>query len=201
MQALVAASRRPGFPAEIGLVVSNDPDAAGLAWADRQGLPVVAIPHRGFRTREAFDATIEDALARHGIELICLAGFMRLLTAGFVERWSGRMINVHPSLLPCFRGLDTHARAIAAGVLLHGCTVHYVVPDVDAGPIIAQAAVPVLGTDTPEVLAARVLVQEHLLYPAALGRVASGRTRLVGGRVWNDIEAPAEAALRVPDVA
>ena len=183
MRSLVAASRRDGFPARIALVLSNDAEAPGLAWAAREGLDTLPLPHRSFATREAFDAAIQAALDDRGIDLICLAGFMRLLTPGFVDRWSGRMINIHPSLLPSFRGLDTHARAIEAGVTLHGCTVHYVVPEVDAGPIIAQAAVPVLEGDTPEGLAARVLVEEHRIYPQALEGVASGRIRLVDGRV------------------
>jgi phosphoribosylglycinamide formyltransferase-1 len=183
MRSLVAASRRDGFPAEIALVLSNDAEAPGLAWAAQQGLATLALPHRGFASRAAFDAAIQAALDDRGIDLICLAGFMRLLTPEFVDRWSGRMINVHPSLLPAFRGLDTHTRAIAAGVTLHGCTVHYVVPEVDAGPIIAQAAVPVLEGDTPEGLAARVLAEEHRIYPQALEGVASGRIRLVDGRV------------------
>ncbi len=190
MQALVAATRRSDFPAEIALVLSNDPRAPGLDWAAQQDLATLALPHRGFPNRDAFDQAIQAALDARGIDLICLAGFMRLLTPGFVERWSGRMINVHPSLLPSFRGLDTHARAIAAGVKLHGCTVHYVVPEVDAGPIIAQAAVPVLDDDTPEALAARVLVEEHRIYPDALDGVASGRIRLSEGRVVGAVLLP-----------
>ncbi len=183
MRSLVAASRRDGFPATVALVLSNDAEAHGLAWAAQQDLATLALPHRGFASREAFDHAIQSALDARDIDLVCLAGFMRLLTPGFVERWSGRMINVHPSLLPSFRGLDTHARAIAAGVKLHGCTVHYVVPEVDAGPIIAQAAVPVLSDDTPKALAARVLVEEHRIYPEVLEGVASGRIGLVDGRV------------------
>ena len=183
MRSLVAAGRRDGFPAHIALVLSNDAEAPGLAWAAREGLDTLPLPHRSFASREAFDAAIQAALDDRGIDLVCLAGFMRLLTPGFVDRWSGRMINVHPSLLPAFRGLDTHARAIDAGVTRHGCTVHYVVPEVDAGPIIAQAAVPVLAGDTPEALASRVLVEEHRIYPQALEGVASGRIRLVDGRV------------------
>lgn len=182
MQALAKAASRSDFPAEIALVFSNDPQAAGLRWAEEAGLEALAISHRGFSTRDAFDAAIDRELQARRVDLICLAGFLRLLSAWFVERWSGRMINVHPSLLPAFRGLDTHARALDAGVKLHGCTVHYVVPELDAGPIIAQAAVAVRPGDTPERLAARVLREEHALYPRVLECVASGRITLRAGR-------------------
>ena len=190
MQALLAASREPRYPAEIVLVLSNDPDAEGLAIASRAGVKSESLDHRAFASREAFDSALEARLTAEDIELVCLAGFMRLLGPGFVDRWSGRMINIHPSLLPSFRGLHTHDRAIEAGVRIHGCTVHYVVPAVDAGPIIAQAAVPVLPTDTPDTLAARVLAEEHRLYPLGLDLVASGRARLDGGRVKLEPDCP-----------
>lgn len=183
MRALVEASREPDFPAEVALVLSNDPAAPGLIWAEAQGVPTLAIAHRDYPSRGAFEEAIGTALIEREIELICLAGFMRLLTSAFVDLWSGRMINIHPSLLPAFRGLDTHARALRAGVRLHGCTAHYVVPEVDAGPIIGQVAVPVLDGDTSDLLAGRVLAEEHRLYPAALRRVAGGQTRLENGRV------------------
>ncbi len=183
MRALATAATAADFPADIAVVLSNDPQAPGLRWAEAAGLGALAISHRGFPTREAFDAAVDHELRERRIDLLCLAGFMRLLSDWFVNRWAGRMINVHPSLLPSFRGLDTHARALAAGVKIHGCTVHYVVPEVDAGPIIAQAAVPVLDHDTPDTLAARVLIEEHRIYPRALELVASGKVRLVGSRV------------------
>ncbi len=199
MQALVAAAQRPDYPAEIALVVSNVPDAEGLRVAAASGVAVSALDHRDFATREAFEQTVDGQLREHGIELVCLAGFMRLLSPWFVDRWAGRMINVHPSLLPCFRGLETHARAIEAGVLIHGCTVHYVVSELDAGPIVAQAAVPVLAEDTPKSLAARVLAQEHRLYPMALELVASGASRLEGGRVLTRSRIQAAEVMIVPN--
>ena len=175
MVALLDAMRAPGFPARPALVLSNRADAAGLAHAASQGVPTAVVESRR-RPREAFEAELQASLAAHGVELVALAGFLRVLTAGFVRAWEGRMINIHPSLLPSFPGLDTHARALAGGVRLHGCTVHWVSPDVDDGPIIAQAAVPVLSGDTEAALAARVLTQEHLLYPAVLAMVAGGAT-------------------------
>ncbi len=171
MSALLAAMADPAFPARPVLVLSNRPDAAGLALTGV--VPTAVVPSRG-RGREAFEADLDAALQAHGVQLIALAGFMRVLTAEFVARWAGRMINIHPSLLPSFPGLDTHARALAAGVRLHGCTVHWVSPGVDEGPIIAQSAVPVLPSDDEASLAARVLAREHALYPAALRLVARG---------------------------
>jgi phosphoribosylglycinamide formyltransferase-1 len=169
MTALVEAAAVPGFPAEIALVLSNNPDAAGLVTAAARGIPTRAIDHRPFgKDRAAHEAVVNAALVEHGVELVCLAGYMRLLSSWLVGRWNGRMINVHPSLLPAFTGLHTHARAIAAGATLHGCTVHLVTEVLDAGPILAQAAVPVLPGDTEETLSARVLRQEHRLYPQAL---------------------------------
>ncbi|WP_375465703.1 phosphoribosylglycinamide formyltransferase [uncultured Methylobacterium sp.] len=186
MAALIEAARAVDYPAEIVLVLSNRPNAAGLAHAEAAGIPARALDHEAFPDRERFDAALDAALRAAGIDLVCLAGFMRIFSAGFVEAWAGRMLNIHPSLLPLFRGTRTHAQALAAGVRLHGCTVHYVVPELDAGPIVAQAAVPVRPGDDAGTLAARVIVQEHRLYPAALALVAGGRARLDGERVVFD---------------
>ena len=172
MAALVAAAGDPDYPAEIVLVAANRPESGGLALAREAGVPTVAIDHRAFPDRAAFDAALDAELVRHGVELVCLAGFMRILTDGFVRRWEGRLLNIHPSLLPAYRGLDTHARALADGAAEHGCTVHQVVTELDAGPIVAQARVPVLPGDTEPSLAARVLAEEHRLYPRALATVA-----------------------------
>ena len=183
MMALVEASRAADYPAEIVIVISNRPEAAGLAWAHRQGLATEAVDHKAYERREDFEAQIHRALSAAEVDLVCCAGFMRLMTAGFVDQWHGRMLNIHPSLLPLFKGLHTHEQALAAGVKIAGCTVHFVVPEMDSGPIIAQAAVPVFDGDTPESLADRILVAEHQLYPHALRLVASGAARLEGGRV------------------
>jgi phosphoribosylglycinamide formyltransferase-1 len=183
MAALIEAAKAGGFPAEIVVVLSNRPDAPGLERARAAGLKAEAIDHRAFATRDDFEAALEARLEAHVVEVVALAGFMRLMTASFVERWHGRMINIHPSLLPAFRGLATHQRALEAGVRVHGCTVHYVTAGMDEGPIIAQAVVPVEPGDTAEALAARVLAAEHRLYPAALARVARGEAPIVGGRV------------------
>lgn len=178
MEALVRAAAAPGYPAAIRLVLSNRPDAAGLAHAAAAGIEPLCIDHRQYgRDRAAHERAIQSALEQRGIGLVCLAGYMRLLTPFLVGAWAGRMLNVHPSLLPSFPGLDTHARALAAGVKLHGCTVHLVTETMDEGPILAQAAVPVLPGDTHDTLAARVLAQEHRLYPQALQAHVSGRTR------------------------
>ena len=181
MLALLDGMAEPGHPATPCLVASNDPAAAGLARAAARGVPTAALDHRPFGTaRAAFEAELQRIIEAHGADLICLAGFMRVLTEGFVARWSGRMLNIHPSLLPKYRGLHTHARAIAAGDAEHGCTVHEVTPALDDGPILGQARVKVLPGDTPEALAARVLVMEHQLYPAVLRRFAAGdRTPLL----------------------
>ena len=187
--AAILAAAGPDYPAEPVLVLSNRADAAGLEVAKARGVPTTVVESRAFKgDRTGFEAAMEAELARHGVEIIALAGFMRVLTPDFVRRWEGRLINIHPSLLPAFPGLDTHARALAAGVRLHGCTVHLVRPGVDEGPILAQAAVPVLEGDTEDTLGTRVLAQEHLLYPAALRRFIAGS----GG------EAAAGAALRNP---
>ena len=182
MQALVAACAEPDFPAKVALVISNDPSAAGLEWAEGQGIATAAISHKGM-DREAHERLMDAALTDAGVELVCNAGYMRVLTPWFVEKWRDKTINIHPSLLPSFPGLDTHARALKEGVRWHGCTVHYVRAPVDEGPIIAQAAVPVAADDTPDTLAARVLKAEHELYPMALSLVASGRAPVVDERV------------------
>ncbi len=186
MAALIAAAKAADYPAEIALVVSSNPHAAGLAHATVAGVGTAVVDAKAFADRAAFEAALDACLAEARIEIVCLAGFMRLLSADFVEAWRDRLINIHPSLLPALRGLDTHARALAAGIKLHGCTVHYVRAAVDDGPIIAQAAVPVLGYDDPESLGGRVLAAEHRLYPIALALVASGRAPVVGERVVTD---------------
>ncbi len=184
MQALVEAAKATDYPAEVVLVLSNRPDAAGLEWAQARGLATACIDHKTYgRDREAFERAMQDVLEASGAKLVCLAGFMRLLTPWFIETWHNRLINIHPSLLPAFKGLDTHERALAAGVKLHGCTVHFVRPDMDAGPIIAQKAVPVLDDDEPDTLADRVLAVEHTLYPHALSQVIRG---LEGGWTIED---------------
>jgi len=174
MTALIAAAKDPAYPAEIVGVLANNPDAAGLAVAAENGIATAIVPHRDFVTREAFEARLDAQLAAWGTEIVCLAGFMRLLSAGFTGRWLGRMINIHPSLLPLHKGLHTHERALAEGVSEHGCTVHFVTPGMDEGPTILQARVPVLPGDTAEALAARVLLEEHSIYPRALAMLASG---------------------------
>ena len=190
MGALLEAARAADFPAEIALVLANRADAGGLALAAAAGVPTAVVPSRDYgRDRAAHEAAVQAVLEQHGVRLVCLAGYMRLLTPYFVGLWAGRMLNIHPSLLPAFPGLDTHARALAAGVKLHGCTVHWVTEGMDEGPILAQAAVPVLPGDDEPTLAARVLAQEHLLYPAALRQAAGGAVALPS----------AGAALRNPD--
>lgn len=184
MAALIEAAKAPGYPAEIALVLSNKAEAGGLAVAAANGIQTAVIEHKPFgRDRAAFDAAMQAVLDQNRIEIVCLAGFMRLLTPEFCAHWAGRMINIHPALLPAFKGLDTHARAIEAGVKLHGCTTHFVTPGMDEGQIIGQAAVPVLDDDTEASLAARVLAEEHRLYPKALKLLASGALRIEGNRV------------------
>jgi phosphoribosylglycinamide formyltransferase-1 len=182
MASLIEAGKAQSYPAEIALVISNRADAAGLERAQEAGIETEVIDHLAFSEREAFEATIQAVLEQHRIEIVCLAGFMRLLTPWFVARWEGRLLNIHPALLPAFTGLHTHKRALAAGVKIHGATVHFVAPEVDSGPIIVQAAVPVRESDTADTLAARVLAAEHRIYPQALRLVAEGRARAVGGR-------------------
>jgi phosphoribosylglycinamide formyltransferase-1 len=177
MMSLVEAARAKDFPAEIICVISNRPEAAGIAWAKAQGIATQIVDHKAYKSREAFEAELDTALMATKPDIVALAGFMRIMTPAFVSRWQDRMINIHPSLLPAFKGLHTHEQALAAGVKIAGCTVHYVRAEMDAGPIIAQAAVPVVSGDTPETLAARVLAAEHKLYPEALRLVASGQAR------------------------
>lgn len=182
MGALISAAMDPAYPAEIGLVLSNRPDAKGLERAAEFGIPTAIVDHTDFSgNREAFEKAVDTVLKDHRIELVALAGFMRILTPFLVNAWSGRMINIHPALLPAFKGLSTHERALEEGVKLHGATVHYVSAEMDDGPIIIQGAVPVLDHDTPDTLAARVLGVEHQIYPKALELVASGKARIVGG--------------------
>jgi len=176
MESLVQAAAEPGFPAEIRVVVSNRPEAPGLAIARDLGVQAVAVDHRDFgRDRAAHERAVDAVLRARGVRVVCLAGYMRLLTPWFVAAWEGRMLNIHPSLLPALPGLDTHTRAIAAGMREHGCTVHLVTDVMDAGPVLAQARVPVLAGDDAGALAARVLAEEHKLYPAALRGFLEGR--------------------------
>jgi phosphoribosylglycinamide formyltransferase-1 len=180
LQALIDASANPAYRAEIALVLSNNADAPGLERAAHAGIATAVILHRAFPTREAFDAAMDEKLRDSGIEIVCLAGFMRILSENFVSRWRGRLLNIHPSLLPAFKGLDVHRRVLDAGVRISGCTVHFVVPELDSGPIIAQAAVPVLASDDEETLAARTLAAEHALYPMALQLLAQDVVKLEG---------------------
>ncbi|HET6522184.1 MAG TPA: phosphoribosylglycinamide formyltransferase [Geminicoccaceae bacterium] len=183
LQALIDACRRPESSAEIVRAISDRPDAYGLTRAERAGIPALAIDRRAHRSGAAFEAALQASLAAARAELVCLAGFMRVLGPGFVAAWRDRMLNIHPSLLPAFRGLRTHERALEAGVRLTGCTVHVVRPEVDSGPIVVQAAVPVLPDDDRDTLAARVLEAEHRCYPLGLELFAAGRARVVGERV------------------
>ncbi len=183
LQSLIDAAAAGELGAEIALVVSNVPDAPGLERAVKAGIPTETIDHRDFEGREPFEDALHAALSGRSIDLVCLAGFMRLLTGSFVGKWRDRLINIHPSILPAFKGLHTHERAIGAGVRFSGCTVHFVTPEMDDGPIIAQAAVPVLQGDTPGNLAARILAEEHKLYPLAVRLIAEGRAKVVGNRV------------------
>jgi phosphoribosylglycinamide formyltransferase-1 len=178
MMALIEAAKAPDYPAEIALVVSNRPDAQGLARAHEQGVATAIVDHSAYGDRESFERAIDGELQAHRIDLVCLAGFMRLLTPWLVARWSGRMLNIHPALLPQLKGLHTHRRALAAGLRQHGATVHFVAPAMDSGPIVAQERVPVCEGDTEETLAERVLAVEHRIYPQALRAVAEGRLRL-----------------------
>jgi len=191
LQALIRATSDVEASAEIALVLANRADAGGLDHAAAAGIPQTVVDHRDYADREAFERHLSATLEAAGIELICLAGFMRVLSPWLVERWRDRLLNIHPSLLPAFRGLDTHRRAIEAGVRLAGCTVHFVRAEVDSGPIIVQGAVPVLADDTPDSLATRVLDLEHRCYPMALELVASGRAEVDGERVRIDDGTPA----------
>ena len=184
MEALLDAR----LPARVAAVISNNPQARGLGTAQARGIATAVVDHRAFPDRTAFDAALAAEIDRHRPDLVVLAGFMRILTEPFIARYRGRLINIHPSLLPTFTGLDTHRRALAAGVQIHGCTVHFVAPEVDSGPIIAQAAVPVLPGDTEEQLAARVLAEEHRIYPQAVRWFIEGKLKLEDGRVRIDDE-------------
>ena len=197
MAALIEAAKDKSYPAEIALVLSNRPDAGGLDTARANGIATEVVDHTTYgKNRAAFEAALQAALVKHRIEIVCLAGFMRLLTAGFVNQWPERMINIHPALLPAFKGLDTHQRALDAGAKVHGATVHFVVPEMDAGPIIVQGAVAVRNDDTEETLARRVLAVEHRIYPLALKQLAEGRIRLVDGCCLIDgVPVPATAGL------
>jgi phosphoribosylglycinamide formyltransferase-1 len=179
MAALIEAAKSPDYPAEIALVVSNRPEAGGLALARAAGVATAVLDHKPFgKDRAAFDAALQIILDEHRIALICLAGFMRLFTAEFTQRWYGRMLNIHPSLLPAFPGLDPHGQALRAGAKMSGATVHFVIPETDAGPIVMQESVPVYPDDTPDTLAARVLQVEHRIYPRALRELAEGRIKV-----------------------
>jgi phosphoribosylglycinamide formyltransferase-1 len=178
MSALIEAAKNPAYPAEIVLVASNRPDAGGIAVAQAAGIETAVVDHKQFNEREAFERELQKVLEAHRIDIVCLAGFMRLLTPWLISHWDNRMLNIHPALLPAFKGLDTHERAIAAGAKEHGATVHFVVPEMDSGPIIAQGAVPVMPDDTPDTLAKRVLAVEHRIYPEALKAIAEGRSKV-----------------------
>ena len=198
LQSLIDACAEADYPAEIGLVVSNRADAQGLERASRAGIPARVIDHGAFPDREAFERALDGALGDADAGLVCLAGFMRLLTPWFVQRWHDRLINIHPSLLPAFPGLDTHARALAAGVRVSGCTVHFVRAEMDRGPIIVQAAVPVAEGDDPARLAARVLKAEHRCLPLAVRLIAEGRVRAAGERCKIEGAAAPRSALISP---
>ncbi|MGB7858661.1 MAG: phosphoribosylglycinamide formyltransferase [Pseudolabrys sp.] len=195
MAALVEAAKDKTYPAEIVAVVSNRPDAGGLMVARANGITTEVVDHTAFgKDRTAFESALQAVLERHRIDIVCLAGFMRLLTAGFVKQWQHRILNIHPALLPAFKGLDTHRRALEAGVKVHGATVHFVVPEMDSGPIIAQAAINVRPGETEKELAARVLKAEHQIYPLALKLLAEGRLQIENGHCRID-------GVRVPDTA
>lgn len=201
MAALIEAAKDPTFPAGIMLVLSNRPGAAGLAMARSAAIATAVVDHTVYgQDREAFEHELQLMLEAHRIEFVCLAGFMRLFTPSFVARWSERMINIHPALLPAFKGLDTHERALAAGVKIHGASVHFVVPDMDCGPIIAQGAVGVRDDDTAATLAARVLAIEHRIFPAALALLAAGHIKIVDGRCRIEGVAGVAGHLIVPPI-
>jgi phosphoribosylglycinamide formyltransferase-1 len=199
MAALIEAAKHNNYPAEIALVLSNRADAGGLLVARAAGIATEVVEHTQFGTdRAAFEHTLQATLEKHRIDIVCLAGFMRLLTATFVSHWQGRILNIHPALLPAFKGLDTHKRALESGAKVHGATVHFVVPEMDAGPIIAQGAVTVRPDDSEQTLATRVLAVEHQIYPLALKLVAEGRVRIVDGRCLIDGAPVPNAASLVP---
>ena len=198
LQALIDACAEPGFPATIALVISNVDDAYGLQRAEKAGIATQVIRHQGFDSRADFDHALDNALKKSGIDLVCLAGFMRLLTSEFVDAWRDRMINVHPSLLPAFKGLDTHQRALDAGVTIAGCTVHFVRVEMDDGPIIIQAAVPILPGDDSDRLAARILEKEHVAYPLALRLIAENKVTVTDEVVHVENGAPSAESLINP---
>lgn len=201
MTALIEAAKAKDYPAEIVLVMSNIAGAGGLAKAGDAGIETATVESKPFgKDREAFERKLNETLIAHNIELVCLAGFLRLLTPWFVRQWEGRMLNIHPALLPSYKGLHTHERALADGVKIHGATVHFVVPEMDSGPIIMQGAVAVRDDDTPDTLAARVLGVEHCIYPNSLRLVASGRTRLENGVCKSDASGSPDDALISPEV-
>jgi phosphoribosylglycinamide formyltransferase-1 len=183
MEALIRTAQHEQWPAQIRAVISNRPDAEGLAFARRQGIPVEVVSNREYASREAFDLALQQRIDGFSPDVVVLAGFLRILTASFVHHYAGRLLNIHPSLLPSFPGLATHRQALAAGVKIHGATVHFVTPDLDHGPIVAQAVVPVLADDTENTLSARVLEQEHIIYPRAVRWFVEGRLTVVNGRV------------------
>ncbi len=198
LQALIDACRDAEFPAEIVLVISNVPGAQGLSRAEEAGIPTALVRHKDFEDREGFEDALTETLVEAAPELVCLAGFMRMLGDGFVRRWRDRLINIHPSLLPAFKGIHVHEQIVEAGVRITGCTVHFVRPAVDDGPIIVQAAVPVHPDDDADALAARVLGQEHRIYPLAVRLIAEGRVRVVDEHVLIDGAATPEGALMNP---
>ena len=198
LQALIEACAAPGFPARIVHVLSNKADAGGLEKAQAAGIATTVLRHRDFDSREAFDAAMSEHLRAAGVDMVCLAGFMRLLSDSFVTAWKDRLINIHPSLLPAFKGLHVHERVLEAGVKITGCTVHFVRTEMDSGPVIAQAAVPVAEDDDADSLAARVLTEEHRIYPLALRLLAEGRVRLAGERAVIDRACPPGQALISP---
>jgi len=201
LQALIDAASDPAYPAEIVLVSSNVADAFGLERARRSGIQTRVIVHRDFANRESFDAALHEALTGAGCDFVCLAGFMRILTTDFVEKWRGRMINIHPSLLPAFRGLDAQGQALSAGVRITGATVHFVVPEMDAGPIIVQGAVPVLPGDDTAVLSRRIQVVEHRIYPLALRLIAEGRVDIATPWAGGTLNNPDRTLLSPDDCA
>lgn len=198
LQALIDACAVEDFPARIACVVSNRPDAYGLERARAANIPTQVVDHTDYESREEFEEALDEAIRGFGVGLVCLAGFMRILTPGFVNRWRDRMINIHPSLLPAFRGLHTHERVIESGIRISGCTVHFVTPEMDDGPIIIQAAVPVREDDTAEDLADRVLAMEHRIYPEALRLFADGKVRVAGAKVTTEDAQFAEDGLINP---
>ena len=198
LKALIDACADDDYPGEIALVISNRPKAPGLDFARKAGASVAVVDHKDFETREEFDAAISERLRAANVDYVCLAGFMRMLSAGFVDEWRGRLINIHPSLLPAFRGLNVQERMLDAGVKIAGCTVHFVSQEMDAGPIIGQAATPVLPGDTVETLSARILEQEHKLYPACLRLIIDGQARISGAVVQYDAQVQCAGALSNP---